>query len=528
MLRFVFYGCLVLAGCGTTVSSMPDGGPDAGPPPTNMLEVEGDPSVTLVFGAEASIRVRYLDSGRSPIVNERVEFVFEGRAHDSSLGSLDAITDDTGLATTTIVAGTTPAAFRVRVTAENADAVFLDVAVSDEGFGQLAAEVSHDGTREVAALGVAVFAGLTCDDEATRTERGDRFRLQTEEDEAVTFLGLPAGLEYAVAARGEGPEGDLLAWGCVDGVAIEAELAQEVEVVALDLAQQIEGSYQGSLAFTADTTAQLIGDAFAAVELEAGSGLILDAAVSDLRAAGDMERAARITELRTVGGIDALLDAMLVAEDVGPSVGVSAAEETLRASVTDLAVLGSLRLGDEMSFQVSHLTAGVGDAAVEVDADAMEIESEVIGEVDERGEMLDLERMTLQLSASDVVVGFAAAISDADPEEALGAWLGDLAGCGAVPELADIVTECDGDCLANACEDVMENVAGTLLERLSEVDMARGRMELRGDIELSDEGSDLTVDRLDALLDGVWTGERSPMPEMLDVTLEGTRIVPPT
>ncbi len=85
-----WFGALALALCVSAcgqVIDVPelDAGPDAPPTSPNSLEVEGDANLTLVFGEEVELMVRYLDDDRAPIADAPVAFAFDGRAHDSSL-----------------------------------------------------------------------------------------------------------------------------------------------------------------------------------------------------------------------------------------------------------------------------------------------------------------------------------------------------------------------------------------------------------------------------------------------------------
>lgn len=537
MLRFLPSVTIVVLGlgCGSAIDTWPDAAPDAGPdaaPRTNVLEIEGPDRLALVFGEEAVVGVRYLGPSREPLAERLVSFAFDGRAHDSSLRALDVQTDATGFAQTTLVAGSTPAAFRVRITAEGAEPAFVDVSVSDEGFGQLVVELAYEGAREVTTLGAAVFAGLTCEDEATQTEPGDRYRARGEGDE-VLFVGLPAGLEYAVVARGEGPGGDLLAWGCVDGVALEAGGRVRTAVVAEDLPQRGRGSYQTTLAFEpSQTVGQLAAEIDAvAAELPSDATLILDGVERALQASGDTEGLAAFTGARSRSDADANLGGLLESAGVGPSVALQGLQALVEDRAQRVEFTGSLRVADEISLRVVRFAVGTADALYEVDASTVGgVATELLSSVDARGETLAVERLSMDLRASAVVTVVAAASlgpTGAPEVSPLEAALSTLARCDETPELTELASICDAACLASACSEALKFIVMDLELRFEAVDRERGRIVSRGDLSLVDDSADLEVDRIEGGLEGEWTGDASPTPERLDLEVAGERLTPP-
>ena len=538
MLRFLLCSTILAAslglGCGSasTPPPPPDAGADAAPR-TNVLEVEGPERLALVYGEEAVIAVRYLGPRREPLAERVVSFAFDGRAHDSTLRSLDVQTDETGFARTTLVAGSTPAAYRVRVTAEDAAPAFVDVSVSDEGFGQLSVEVRYDGSRPVTTLGAAVFAGLRCDDETTRTEAGDRYGTPPEHRSEVLFLGLPAGLDYAVVARGEGPTGELLAWGCVDGVAVEAAGLVETAVTAQDLPQDVRGSYETTLTFEPSATAaQLLAQVEVSGEMPLGDGTsILDAVARSLRAAGDTDGLARLAEARTRSDADAALDDQLTSRGIGPSAALDGLYALLDVGTQDVELRGSLRFGDAPFLHLSHLAVGPPDSRRQVEASvAGGLATELSAELDPVGETLRVELLSVDLRASAWVAALAATMEGPVPAESspLEGALRRLARCEEMPEVPELAGVCDAACLANACSEVMKFLTMDLELRLGELDNARSRITARGELALRDDDADLEVDRVEATLDGEWTGDRSPEPEPLEVNVQGDRVTPPS
>ncbi len=538
MLRFLLSMTAVVLGlgCGPTLDTLPDVTPDAGPDAvaaTNVLEVEGPDRLALVFGEEAVVGVRYLGPSREPLAEQVVSFAFDGRAHDSSLRAVDVQTDATGFARTTLVAGSTPAAFRVRFSAEGAEPAFVEVSVSDEGFGQLAVDVAHEGTREVTALGVAVFAGLTCQDEATLTELGDRYRGRGDESSEVVFAGLPAGLDYAVVGRGEGPSGDLLAWGCIDGVTIEAAGRATVAVVAEDLPQRGRGSYRTTLAIEPSETAARLTTLIteAADGFSSDGTLILDTVERTLRTAGDVEALASLADARARSDADATLDDLLASAGVGPSVALGGLRALVQDRIRRVELSGSLRVADAITLRVSRLAMGTAGDLDELEAFTVGgIPTEVVGTLDARSENLTVEQLSIDLRASTLVAGVAAISGPAGTSEMspLEAMLSDLARCDAMPELMDIARICDATCLATACAEALKFVTMDLELRLEALDRERSRLVSRGDVALVDDSADLEVDRIEGLLDSVWTGDPSSELERFQIEVSGERVTPPS
>ncbi|MCB9604320.1 MAG: hypothetical protein H6720_28700 [Sandaracinus sp.] len=264
MLRFVRASALVVAlvsGCSHSPSVPVDAGPlpDGATEATRRLELDTPRALALRTGEEASIVVRYLDAEGRALSGESVRFVLDGVAHDTTLARIDDRADATGRAEATLVAGATAAAFRVRVSAELATPVSIDVAVSDAGFGELEVELDYAGDREDGVLAAAVFAGGDCEEARALSERGDRYRLRGPDDDVVRFVALPADLTYAVVGRLEGST-NAVGWGCVDGVTVSPEAPSRVRIEVDDLPLVVDGDYDATLAFDAPITAEATAD----------------------------------------------------------------------------------------------------------------------------------------------------------------------------------------------------------------------------------------------------------------------------
>ncbi|MAC26803.1 MAG: hypothetical protein CMN31_03430 [Sandaracinus sp.] len=528
---------LALVACGQTIDATPDGGVgaiDAAPVPARRLERLGEPGRTLVFEEETELAVRLLDGDGLPLAGEAVRFVFDGRAHDSTLSSVDARTDAAGVATTGLVAGTTRAAFRVRASAEGADAVFFDVGVSDRGFGQLAVTLSYEGERTATTRGAGVFADTLCEDEVTTLGRGDRFRVQPPDGEPIGFVGLAAGVSYAVVGRLEGPEGDVLARGCVDGVEVEAEGRAEVEVALEDLPLTPRGSYAGEIHFEpGDTTALSVEQADALRELadETAATLMLDSIEAQLLAAGAVGAAEAVSDARTSDDLDGRWGEALAREGVGPAEGMKALAALLEERLQQVEVRGTLRVAEDET--VSLLEGRVRVGAIDgelVSLDpartGLEIEAaRVDARVEDAGERLVIEALRLNLPLSWLVR--AVVLEEAGEERTRRALLAEWGGCGDLPTDAVLEGRCDAVCLEAACAEVSTALLASLDAALMGLDALRGEVVLAGEVALEDASADLLVDTMDAVLEGAWTGEAATSPDRFDAELAATRIAPP-
>lgn len=523
---------LALSACGTTIDPPVDAGPDAPPVMTRHLEVEGDARLTLVFAEESELEVRLLDDERGPVSDALVSFSFDGRAHDSTLDVLSAQTDELGLARTTLTAGMTPGTFRVRVSAEDADPIFVEVAVSDLGFADLRVAPRYEGTRPVRLVAAAVFSDLDCSSPMTRRERGDRYQALGPDDDEANFVGLPLGVDFAVVGRAEGVDGSLLGWGCVDGVQVEAD-GPPVVVEIEDMPQQTEGSYEVRVAFPTTETAGVVIEELDALELASreagGSALMLDAIEAQLLASGDTDAASRMARFREEG-LDTRFVGSAVRGRVGLEAAFTAAHSLLGESMGALDVSGVLRVGPEL-LELDVREVGTGPdletlrslAVVDYAPGA-----EVSAAIDARGEELALEELSVFVKPSGLVRSIfrraATEVSDEGTRTEL--WAGWMA-CDELPHPDDLASVCDRTCLIEACVDVAATMVATFDAQLELLDLDRSAVRLGGAVALEDETGDLVVDRVEGTLEGHWSGADTPRPERIDAELYGTRVLLP-
>jgi hypothetical protein len=512
---------VALAACGGT-SEMRDGG---GPPvdgatvPTAMLEVVGTPSTALQFGEEATLRILYRELDGSPIVDAPVAFALVGRANDSSLGALEATTDDMGETTVRILAGATPSAFGVRVTAARAAPLVVDVSVSDAGFGAISVTVEWEGDRMVEQTEVAVFAGMRCDDESVLTGEPDRSRILASGSAVAELRALPAEIGYAIAARGLGPTGTRVAYGCVDDVIIEAaDTVVEATVAMTDLPLIPDGGF--TIGLEVDTSASAIALSRAVarggrgvVESAGGSAsFLLDAVEAHLRATGATSEADSIAGERASAFLDDALDARLTAESVGPARAIDLLAEALEARTAFLTIAGVASLettmdGFESTLMVTSMTThGLppADARLAIDIGVLGVPPDgrltMAPIVDEDAFEVSELGATVPLGALGV------AALDAMAEEArlegAATLLEEPGGCAtfeawvsAVPEIA---LACDATCAHTACRDALETAWTAAQLSLVELDAARSVITVAGRAEARDELGNLTIDTFEA------------------------------
>lgn len=240
MSRFAFVQMAVwawaLVACGPT-ELVVDAGPvaDAGGP-AGHITIESEPALTLSFGEEATLVARYTRDG-APVAGVPIRFALEGAAHDATVTALSLQTDAEGRVETSVIAGSVASAFRVRVSGERAAPAYVDVSISNQGFGALVAHAEYDGRRTEATRRVlSLYSDTSCDPPGGLPGFPDRMAtLDDPETTEARWGALPAGLSYTLVGRVEGPTGAALATACVDGI----EVVRDDEVyAALDFSDE--------------------------------------------------------------------------------------------------------------------------------------------------------------------------------------------------------------------------------------------------------------------------------------------------
>lgn len=532
-LRFVLSAALLACiACGDPNYVYDAAGPDAGPPrETHRLEIIGPAMLSLTSGEHSIIEVRLTDQALRPLAGDEVRFALEGRANDSTLETLEQTTGLDGSARVTLVAGMLPSVYRVRVTADDASPVFVDVSVSDEGFGRLSVTPVYEGEREFVEFGVTIFSGTTCEDPATLEESGDRYQAIGPDGPPVSFGGLPAGTPLTVVARGRGAMGTLLAWGCIDDVRLRDMEVTELDVALRDRAQLPGGSYRTSTVLDGSVSGAAIADEIRAMRdrLTASEAeAILDAAHASLLAEGEDAAAAMLVGERAAGLDDA------VAAQLGMGVGVASVLTDLADRVEDelamLEFVGTLRVAStepRISFAIDRVAAG---AATPEPFDAtrtgLMAPATLVATVAEDGSTLEIERLEVRLRSSALVRAVASRAAGGDGATDRTTWFLASVGCESLSAVPD--SACDDVCLQDACAAASEAAFASFDEGLTELDERRSTIVLSGSVDFLETDGDLTVDVLDGALSGEWIGMTPEEPEAIDAAFSGARIVPPS
>lgn len=540
--RAVWAACLVA--CGPT-ELVVDAGPaaDAGGPAA-QITIESEPALALSFAEEAEIAVRYTIDGE-PVAGVPIRFALEGAAHDATVSALSLSTDADGRVETSVIAGSVAAAFRVRVSGERAAPAYVNVSISNQGFGALVAHAEYVGrrTEEATRRILSLYSDTTCDPPAGLPAFPDRMATLDDPEEVQARWGaLPAGLSYTLVGRVEGPSGATLATACVDGV----EVVRDDEVYATldfrDAHLVPDGTYDVDVELS---PAASIGRVMARAEDGggslidgAGARLYLDALEAELTDRGDTVTADALALERVSGVPDADLATRLADAMVGPEVALLSwlARLTARLAVIRLGgpldlytVLGTL----QGTWMVEALEVGaVGDPdAPPVVLDPAALSVDYAPELSVRwaatADLLRIDALTMTLPLGTLV----SATIDAESAGlgSTGALLLEGAGCdqlaGWVADSATVGPTCDAACAAAACVRALDEVMEATRSAALAVDDTLDEVTIEGSVAGSDADGDLTVDALEGRgLSGQWIGPLGLEADSLSANVVGTRV----
>ena len=229
--------CLQFA-CAAVSSTDYDGGhgdvlADA-PPRDHQLELVSAGSLGLVAKEEAMYEVLYRGPDGLPVAGAMIDVALVGEANDSSLESTVLISDASGQAAVTLIAGVTSAVFRVRFSAVRAESLFLDVRVGALGSGAAKVTLSPDGIAGAASTRVFVIQDAQCAPDVIRlpsvTEIPVAPGLQT-----VRFVDLKADNLHAFAAQALDQGEQVLGFGCSTGsIVANEEITVEVPIKPIE------------------------------------------------------------------------------------------------------------------------------------------------------------------------------------------------------------------------------------------------------------------------------------------------------
>ena len=536
---------VALLGCssgGAASPRMPPTTMDGGPvtPVRTLTLVDGSAARTVLFGESLSFAVRYAEADGRAVVGEEVAFAMVGVAHDSSLAQTAAVTDADGKAHGMLLAGRTRASFRVRASAVGAAPAVFDVAIGDAGFGALRAEVRYAGTRSISARVVAIYGGASCDDTITAAVP-DREQRLVELDSAARFVALPAGLSYAVVARGESESGALLTRGCVDEVLIENGGETVTVASMVDVAVTAAGGYDVALDVSAPAAGAALRDATAAVvsgfELAGGDAtLVLDVIALDV-ADRDPLGADALRAARTLDSLDVALSSALDAAGTRPSAALLALADVAAAGLADLRVTGVLELGaggtaaPDGFADVRIWSLGLGADPIEIMAvgPTGTPTARVAAGFSPSLSTLVFEALDLRVWLGSTAAALLAALpATRGASGDLAALVAEEGGCDAVvrwasatPAVADV---CGDSCVRAACASTSMTLVSTLAEALVTLDAERDLLHLEGAIAGTDTDADTELDSIGpGDLAGRWSSATSATSDVVTATLSASR-----
>lgn len=489
------------------------------------LDLVSESSLRLDAGAEARIEVRLLDADERPVAGESVGFALIGRAQDASLAELAVTTDAEGMAANRLMGGQIVATFRVRVSAEGADDIYIDVASSDAGFGTLVVEATYPGMRVVAQRVLTAQADATCADEPTE---GDPTLTLTDADQAM-FLALPADTSYAVHGVAGGLDGTTLATGCVDGIVVEADRDVVTSIAWDDEPLRPVGMFE--LEADLDTTAPA---ASLAQSLGlTGNGLVLDVAgeanASNADAAfllDSLDATLRGEEFASRPDYTALADAF-AKERALPST-VPSLEQTLQAVLDEAAhgprvavrgmadlvqdSLATVRLAAEVTLDRDGHDLPMAWRALRVDAipvptdaavptvDLRMLDDDAAAEAVFRAGKDSVEITEVRFSLPFGALATQSLRTIAGKETGLAREIAEQLGCDefvawrAQQSVGPDV--CNGPCIRAACDRAVGRIVAAAEIAWLALDAQRPRVTLHGTLALEDDDGDLEVERM--------------------------------
>ncbi len=504
------------------------------------LSITSERSLLLAPQQLASFTVRWTNSSGMLVPMRDVNFALEGMPRDSSLLSLASHTNANGEASGTIIAGSLPATFRIRITAPDAVPAYIDVAVGAEGFGGLSIQLEEDLIRPSTRRLVLLHQGaeLPCSDALTRTE-ADRIRT-TEENLVADFTALPAGQLFTIVARAENDRGTVVSEGCIEEVRVRADRTLQETIVLVPRPLEVEGEYSTSMEFTADSSPEpLLASVADAVDMSISAiggdaELMLDGLDTELRARHATELAdmlmAERNELRS--SLSTHLDGL----GRTPSVAVHALIDDVAQRTSSIRINGTLAIaraaptGSLASFTRGPIHVGPPAEPIVIDLTEHGVgaRTSVSMSFHPSEDRLAIDELTLLVPLGH----FAARIMDEKVRAQGGTSAVDLvqgeSGCDQfalwLEGRPDITAECDAACVLSSCTHAIESVLSISRVAFGSLDDARIRILLSGDIQCRDSDGNLEVDALPQMsLSGSWSNPSGSSSAQVEVSFAGRR-----
>jgi len=533
----------LLAACGPTEVTV-DGGPisDASSGPAGRIEVESETALTLMYGESSEILVKYFE-GRAAGVGVELSFALAGNASDADLMDLNRVTDAAGRAQTTLVAGTVGSAFRLRISAERASPAFVNVSVSDSGFGGITVRADYMGARaESTRRVVTVYSGVECApaDGYPPSAVARQVTLEDDAETEVVFNTLPSGLQYTVVGVVEGSTGTPLATACTDGVEVVADELTPARLSFNDAALSPAGTYEIELGLDADA----FGD-IATRGVDAGlttatqdADSFLDALDQSLRDRGLEANADSLAAERSSGEPATSLAVLLASASADSEEGLRQFFARLLELFASVRIGGPLEFAfdgtdvngswDALSLEVGAPLAPDGPPPLTLDpsmtgldfapvlglawrADSDEMEVGSLSLAVPLGALLSA---AMEVAANDVASSPGAALREASGCSALTAWVASR------PALSSV---CDSTCADQACLGALNGALDAAQTAIMS-EPGLDAITLRGWLVMFDDDGDLVADRLGGTLSGTWAGTGTTTTVETIGEIAGTRV----
>jgi hypothetical protein len=529
------------SGNGSAGGGGKSGKPGAQVEPARKLMLSTVIGARLTFGARLEFRGKLLDKSGKAVRDGLVSFALIGESQDCSLAALDVRSDKDGAFQNALIAGEQPAVFRVRVSAEEAADVFVDVAVSGAGFGTLLVGAEYDGPRLVAQRSVYARAGGKCEADGAR-EEGDRFATLADGQKQVRLPALPAGVSYAVTAVAESPLGVTVAKGCLANVGLTPDAELAIGVPFVDVPLERAGTFE----LTADLDTSGPASALAVAMSGAADTLVVDSepgepappdaearflldtlyasltvdqappAWIDLAEALDFDRQNNGPDEPTP---DHGLQGRLEIDDKGPLLAIAEIAQPTQDGLTRMRIAAAFSLVAKgktpAAWQPERISAlrASGDAdPFEIDLRGADTEPSAVAEFIPARDVLDVTRLRFRAQlgalATEVLHGVLQGEDDGGHLEqirgVLGCslvsdWLGDQGYTGA----------CDDDCIDTFCDAVLDRLRVAAEGALHDLDVSRPTLTLEGEFELLDRDGDLVAESMRCgALSGEWPAQR--------------------
>jgi len=236
--------------------------------PARILEIVADnpgragAQVGLNYNQMTVLAVRYRldDAAHTPLAGQEVRFAIFDDPRGSTLSADRARTDDTGMASVSLTAGSEETLFRVRASADGAS-VDYRVATSRLGFVDFDVKLAWSTTAPLMTLRALLYIDKTCAalPEAP-TVAPALSELSGPGPNATLGFRFLLSRSYAILARAEDTAGHLLAEGCVDlGPAqLPVGVTTVLSVPLTAVSTRLDGRYQivTTLAWSTDERTQ--------------------------------------------------------------------------------------------------------------------------------------------------------------------------------------------------------------------------------------------------------------------------------